>query len=279
MSTRLKGPEGATHVQINGTDYNIEDDGLFCVGNGDHVDTMRRMGFLTEDEACVVCASLRARWPRVVHGMVMSGMNLHNVTTAEAVLDIIESTLPMTPEQEEAEAGTIVTPATEIDDAVYDMLLGSSTLPSLVDVGLEEPVQLGVVVARSHQDSGLSVKEWNALSEEDIESHLAATVEAMKAENSQEQTEEPTDVEQAEGDESKDEAGDAGEGAPAPSDDDPLAEVPRDDAGNPTFNKMNRSEIHAWLVAHGGTELTPTSAKDDLITEAETRADALTKRD
>lgn len=63
-----------------------------------------------------------------------------------------------------------------------ETLLGSSVLPSMVEIGPGKSVQLGNVVARAHKASGLSVDDWNALVAEDREARLAETVEAWKAE-------------------------------------------------------------------------------------------------
>jgi len=223
MSTKLKGPDGATHVQVDGIDYDVGEDGLFDIDNGGHVETLCGMGFLTEEQTTGVCAELQARFPRVIHGMVQSGINISTVHTAEGLLDVIEGQLPKTPEQIEAEEGTIV---------------GETVLEP------EEPAE-----GEGEQEPNPDVND--------------------QAEGEQ------TDGEQGtEGEESGDETG--GEGQEAPAAEIPaLADVPKDDIGNPTFNKMNRGGIHAWLVANGGTELAPNAAKDDLITEAEARADAL----
>lgn len=59
------------------------------------------------------------------------------------------------------------------------MLLGSSTLPSLIEVGGEQ-VQLGTVVAAAQAASGLSVEDWNKLSEEARDQHLNQQVDAMR---------------------------------------------------------------------------------------------------
>lgn len=83
------------------------------------------------------------------------------------------------------------------DKPEQDMLLGSSILPSMVDVGGETEVQLGVVVARAHAESGLSVADWNELPEGDREDRLTAVVDAMRKENA------PDDDDQEETDEVK----------------------------------------------------------------------------
>lgn len=59
------------------------------------------------------------------------------------------------------------------------VLLGSSTLPALIEIGGKE-VQLGTIVAAAHAASGLSAADWNGLSEEDRDERLNAQVEAMQ---------------------------------------------------------------------------------------------------
>ncbi|MGE6741723.1 hypothetical protein ACQKGC_15730 [Allorhizobium pseudoryzae] len=65
-------------------------------------------------------------------------------------------------------------------DAV-ETLLGSSVLPSLVDIGLDAPVQLGEVVMAAHAESGLTIADWNALPDAEREKLLAEALENMKA--------------------------------------------------------------------------------------------------
>lgn len=64
--------------------------------------------------------------------------------------------------------------------AASQVLLGSSTLPSLIQIGDAE-VQLGVVVASAHKESGMSGKDWNALDEAKRDELLNAHVEALRA--------------------------------------------------------------------------------------------------
>lgn len=66
--------------------------------------------------------------------------------------------------------------------AHIETLLGSSVLPSMIDLGEGPTVQLGTVVTRAHKESGLTISEWNALAGDAREALLAETVEAMKAE-------------------------------------------------------------------------------------------------
>ena len=61
-------------------------------------------------------------------------------------------------------------------------LLGSSVLPSMVEIAPGRKVQLGHVVARAHKASGLSQDDWNGLPEAEREALLAAAVEAWKVE-------------------------------------------------------------------------------------------------
>lgn len=67
-------------------------------------------------------------------------------------------------------------------EAHIETLLGSSVLPSMIDLGEGPNVQLGTVVARAHKESGLTISDWNALTDEARETLLAETVDAMKAE-------------------------------------------------------------------------------------------------
>lgn len=62
-----------------------------------------------------------------------------------------------------------------------EFLFGSSLLPSLIIVGTKE-VQLGEVVRRSVNDSGLSTQQWNDLEPLKREAYLAATVYKMREE-------------------------------------------------------------------------------------------------
>jgi hypothetical protein len=64
-----------------------------------------------------------------------------------------------------------------------ETLLGSSILPSLVEIADGVSVQIGAVVARAHTESGLTIAEWNAQAADDREAALELTVEAMKAEH------------------------------------------------------------------------------------------------
>jgi hypothetical protein len=65
-------------------------------------------------------------------------------------------------------------------DAV-ETLLGSSVLPSLIDIGLDAPVLLGQIVMAAHAESGLTIADWNALPDTEREKLLAEAVENMKA--------------------------------------------------------------------------------------------------
>lgn len=62
------------------------------------------------------------------------------------------------------------------------ILHGSNTLAAVIALAAGIEVQLGTVVARAHEESGLSAEDWNALEEAKRDELLNATVETMKAE-------------------------------------------------------------------------------------------------
>ncbi|HGK7302460.1 TPA: hypothetical protein ACJ509_000286 [Stenotrophomonas maltophilia] len=76
-----------------------------------------------------------------------------------------------------AEGGSTSTKA-----AAKDVLVGSNVLPSNIELAEGVTVQLGEVVRRTHEASGLSVADWNALGDGDREARLAATVLELQAE-------------------------------------------------------------------------------------------------
>lgn len=73
-----------------------------------------------------------------------------------------------------AEGGKPSAPAQE-------SLLGSNVLPATIELAEGVSVQLGEVVRRTHEASGLSVADWNALEDADREARLAATVLELQA--------------------------------------------------------------------------------------------------
>ncbi|HEL3748629.1 TPA: hypothetical protein UMV35_000888 [Stenotrophomonas maltophilia] len=73
-----------------------------------------------------------------------------------------------------AEGGKPSAPAQE-------SLLGSNVLPANIELAEGVTVQLGEVVRRTHEASGLSVADWNALGKDDREARLAATVLELQA--------------------------------------------------------------------------------------------------
>ncbi|HIE5513042.1 TPA: hypothetical protein ACXNQL_002283, partial [Stenotrophomonas maltophilia] len=62
-----------------------------------------------------------------------------------------------------------------------DVLVGSNVLPSNIELAEGVTVQLGEVVRRTHEASGLSAADWNALDDGDREARLAATVLELQA--------------------------------------------------------------------------------------------------
>lgn len=114
-------------------------------------------------------------------------------------------------------------------EAHIETLLGSSVLPSMVEIGPEISVQLGEVVARAHTESGLSIADWNAMADDAREALLAATVEAMKAENAPVQPEpEPEAVAEPEMPDAPGLGDDAGEAQPEADDGDEPETAPQE---------------------------------------------------
>ncbi len=82
-----------------------------------------------------------------------------------------------------AEGGsTSTSTSTSTKAPAKDVLVGSNVLPSNIELAEGVTVQLGEVVRKAHEASGLSVADWNALDEGDREARLAATVLELQAE-------------------------------------------------------------------------------------------------
>lgn len=60
------------------------------------------------------------------------------------------------------------------------MLLGSDAQPSIIEIG-DTGWALGDIVALAHDDSGLSVDVWNALTQPEREARIAAAIEVMRS--------------------------------------------------------------------------------------------------
>jgi len=60
------------------------------------------------------------------------------------------------------------------------VLLGSNTLPALVDLGVGAPVPLGTVVQEAFRASGLSEDEWNELTEDARDDYLHRLIDAVR---------------------------------------------------------------------------------------------------
>lgn len=77
-------------------------------------------------------------------------------------------------------------PKSDADASTQQILHGSDTLPALIDIGEgREQLQLGDVVARAHQESGMSVEAWNALPAIERDEKLIAVIEALRADADQ----------------------------------------------------------------------------------------------
>lgn len=289
MSTQLRGPEGATSVQVEGIDYEADESGVFSVDNGEHVLFLReRCGFCTPEEAADVSPLLTDRWPHVVRSLASEGLTLIGVTTGDGLLDVVEARvakfhasmeepeLPVDPDAPEPEA-----PAES--EAPVD------AEPTELPVDAEpEATDLGPVNLRDDPTAPVAMPGIPAGSPEEAPSEESQEVEttfvqvddsaegAEDAEAEGDATADPAASDDADpdADNSGEPSGEETDPAPAEPAAEPVTEEPveeREPVEDPTFNRMNRSGIHAWLVANGGTELTPDSKKDDLIEAAELR--------
>lgn len=68
-------------------------------------------------------------------------------------------------------------------DDLKPSLLGSSSLPSAIDVGAAEPIQLGLVVANAFAASGKTEDDWNTMPDADREALLEAEIGRLREEN------------------------------------------------------------------------------------------------
>lgn len=60
------------------------------------------------------------------------------------------------------------------------ILLGSSTLPAMIEITADKTVQLGEVVAAAQDHSGLSAEDWNKLTDEERDVKLHEEIELWK---------------------------------------------------------------------------------------------------
>lgn len=195
----------------------------------------------------------------------------------------------------------------EEKDNPNEALYGSSILPAQIDVGLDSPVALGDVVAIAHRDSGLTAAEWNDEPEDARERRLQAVVDVMRASNvghvsadAQLDLDFVAEVlgEAAPAEEPEPEPEPAGEETRTQISHEEASEIlqaagfsaPGEDAIEPEkteteqttapdkidFTKnYNRSQIVEWLTSNGGTELTASDRKDDLVAAAVARQDVI----
>lgn len=61
-----------------------------------------------------------------------------------------------------------------------ETLNGSNTLPAKIEFGPDKSVQLGEIVAKAHQASGLSVDAWNALPEAERDELLNKMIDQLR---------------------------------------------------------------------------------------------------
>lgn len=61
-----------------------------------------------------------------------------------------------------------------------ETLNGSNTLPAEIEIAEGQTLQLGELVAMSHQVSGLSVSAWNKMAEDKRDGQLQLTIDSLK---------------------------------------------------------------------------------------------------
>lgn len=61
-----------------------------------------------------------------------------------------------------------------------ETLNGSNTLPATIEIAEGQTLQLGELVAMSHQVSGLSVSAWNKMAEDKRDAQLQLTIDSLK---------------------------------------------------------------------------------------------------
>jgi hypothetical protein len=66
-------------------------------------------------------------------------------------------------------------------DTSAETLLGSNTLPAMIDIADGKSVQLGEVVMMAHKASGLSIEDWNSLPDDKRDEMLLDVIDGLKA--------------------------------------------------------------------------------------------------
>lgn len=105
-----------------------------------------------------------------------------NVPTIKVVRGGQVFTINMTdfdPKKDKMAKGEELAPLPPLDPTKMEMLFGSSTQPSTWTLPNGEVLQLGTVVAKAHEKSGMSVEEWNAIPQDDREARIAEMVDEM----------------------------------------------------------------------------------------------------
>ena len=67
------------------------------------------------------------------------------------------------------------------EESVAECLIGSSIQPAIIKMVGGKEIQLGEFVADAYDESGLSLKEWNALEQPDRESKIQAAIDRLFA--------------------------------------------------------------------------------------------------
>lgn len=87
-------------------------------------------------------------------------------------------------EPADSEAASLAPPAarptTPAEPLVPELLIGTDAFGSMINFGGDRVASLGDVVAAAHRDSGLSVVEWNSLSQEERDERIGAKVDQVR---------------------------------------------------------------------------------------------------
>lgn len=117
--TKMIGTPGSTHAQVDGIDYNIDDEGFFTIENGEHVVLLRKMGFRSESDPVLV-TSLEGQYPNMCEAARDFQVDMTHVTTEKQLVAGIESSLAARRARREADV--------QEDELVEAAPFGESTI-------------------------------------------------------------------------------------------------------------------------------------------------------
>lgn len=148
------------------------------VGNETYIFAKDRHGRFVAEVASLKHIEILLSRPEVyarVDDVIVGSTALTSPDTGLTLDPISDDELDEAPDSEEEEAARLAQQQDEL-------LLGSDILPASIQISPELAVSLGDVVAKAHQNSGLSVADWNALASDAREKLLLDTVETMQRE-------------------------------------------------------------------------------------------------